>query len=230
LTSLISIQAQVNSSFNACRAGTQQSTDYRRIPRALSHAYYDPLSEENEREINKIFHALTSENPDDPPVKNRKLETWGRYIVIPESSSTVAKFKFDGLCGQPLSAADYIEITQNFGTIIVTDIPKMDMNQKDLARRFITFIDACYESKTRLFVTSEVPVFKIFSDDASAHAHQISDHMRSVMDDLGLSKDIVGSSSMFTGEEEVFAFARACSRLVQMGSKEWAATAGINSK
>jgi len=42
----------------------------------------------------------------------------------------------------------------------------------------------------------------------------------------GLSTDVVGSSSMFTGEEEVFAFARACSRLVQMGSKEWAETAG----
>lgn len=72
--------------------------------------------------------------------------------------------------------------------------------------------------------------------------------MRSVMDDLvrsifyvllspklnyffggisqGLSNDIVGSSSIFSGEEEVFAFARACSRLVQMGSKEWAETAG----
>lgn len=28
------------------------------------------------------------------------------------------------------------------------------------------------------------------------------------MDDLGLSADAVGVSSMFTGEEEVFAFAR----------------------
>ena len=26
---------------------------------------------------------------------------------------------------------------------------------------------------------------------------------------------------MFSGEEELFAFARCCSRLVQMGSKEW---------
>jgi predicted ATPase len=42
----------------------------------------------------------------------------------------------------------------------------------------------------------------------------------------GLSTDVVGRSSMFTGEEEVFAFARACSRLVQMGSKEWVDTAG----
>lgn len=39
----------------------------------------------------------------------------------------------------------------------------------------------------------------------------------------GLSEN-VGMSSLFTGEEEVFAFARACSRLVQMGTKEWAET------
>jgi len=38
----------------------------------------------------------------------------------------------------------------------------------------------------------------------------------------GLNEKIVGSTSMFTGDEEIFAFARACSRLVQMGTKEWA--------
>lgn len=41
----------------------------------------------------------------------------------------------------------------------------------------------------------------------------------------GLSNETVGSSSIFSGEEEVFAFARACSRLVEMGSKQWAETA-----
>ena len=103
---------------------------------------------------------------------------------------------------------------------------------------------ACYESKTKLIVSSEVPIFQIFSDDKAGKG-SVSDHQRSVMDDLvcprflrvwpisvdkldqGLSADIVGASSMFSGEEEVFAFARCCSRLVQMGSKEWAETAGI---
>jgi len=202
-------------------------TDYRRIPRALSQVYYSPLTPENSKEIDKIFYALASEDPNDPPIPNRKLNTWGRTLLVPESTSTVAKFNFDDLCGQPLSAADYIEITRNFGTLFVLGIPKMGMDRKDLARRFITFIDACYESKTKLFVTSEVPVFQVFSDDPTEEAHHISDHMRSVMDDLGLSNDVVGSSAMFTGEEEVFAFARACSRLVQMGSKEWAETAGM---
>ncbi|KAF9481862.1 AFG1-like ATPase [Pholiota conissans] len=203
-------------------------TDYRRIPRALSQVYYSPLTPENSKEIKKIYNALASADPNDPSIPNRKLNSWGRTLLIPESTSTIAKFDFADLCGQPLSAADYIELTKNFGTFFVLNIPKMGMDKKDLARRFITFIDACYESKTKLLVTSEVPVFQVFSDDPTEEAHHISDHMRSVMDDLGLSKDVVGSSSMFTGEEEVFAFARACSRLVQMGSKEWAETAGLN--
>ena len=96
-------------------------------------------------------------------------------------------------------------------------------------------------------MSSEVPIYQIFSDDPNAKKGVISDHMRSVMDDLvrpravsqgvastneirffqGLSSDMVGSSSMFTGDEELFAFARCCSRLVQMGSKEWAETAGV---
>jgi len=35
-------------------------TDYRRVPRALSHVYYSPITPENDHEINKIFHALAS--------------------------------------------------------------------------------------------------------------------------------------------------------------------------
>lgn len=202
-------------------------TDYRRIPRTLSHVYYDPLTPENKAEIEKIWHAYTHGDANDPPIRNRKLSTWGRTIVVPESTSKIAKFRFDDLCGKPMSAADYLEITKNFGTIFVLDVPKMGLNEKDLARRFITFIDACYDNKVKLLVTSEVPIFKVFADDPSKQAHEISSHMRSVMDDLGLSTDVVSATSMFTGEEEVFAFARCCSRLVQMGSKEWAETAGM---
>lgn len=203
-------------------------TDYRRMPRTLSHVYYDPLTPENKAEVEKIFSAFTSD-PSDPVQYNRGLNTWGRTISVPESTSHVAKFQFDDLCGRPLSAADYLEITKNFGTIFVTDVPKMGLGEKDKARRFITFIDACYESKTKLFVSSEVPIYKIFSDEPNAHGDKgISDHMRSVMDDLGLSSDVVGSSSMFTGQEELFAFARCCSRLVEMGSKQWAETAGMH--
>jgi protein AFG1 len=193
--------------------------------------YYHPLTPENQAEVDKIFNSLTSppssphELDADPVIANRPITTFGRTLQVPLSTSRVARFTFDELCDRPLSAADYLEITKTFGTVFVTDVKKMGVTRKDVARRFITFIDACYESKTKLFISSEVPIYQVFSDEGSSKG-EISDHMRSVMDDLGLPPEVVGASSMFTGEEEVFAFARACSRLVQMESQEWAESAG----
>ncbi|KAJ6539659.1 AFG1-like ATPase [Mycena capillaripes] len=202
-------------------------TDYRRMARAASSVkpYHYPLSPQTKKTIDSIFDSLTGHR-DDPVVHNRKLHIWGRALLVPASTSNVAKFTFQELCGNPLSAADYLEITRVFGTVFLLDVWKMGVDRKDLARRFITFIDACYESKTRLFITSDVPIYQVFSDD-TGKTDGTSDHMRSVMDDLGLSHDLIGKSSIFTGEEEIFAFARACSRLVQMESKEWAETAGM---
>ena len=78
------------------------------------------------------------------------------------------------------------------------------------ARRFILFIDAAYESKTKLLTLSEVPITEVFNDKkGTSAAEEITHHQRSMMDDLGLNAEVVGASSIFTGDEEVFAFARA---------------------
>jgi protein AFG1 len=45
--------------------------------------------------------------------------------------------------------------------------------------------------------------------------------MRNLMDDLGLSMSALKSTSIFSGDEERFAFARALSRLAEMGSQQW---------
>ena len=45
--------------------------------------------------------------------------------------------------------------------------------------------------------------------------------MRSLMDDLGMNMKMLKSSSIFSGDEERFAFARALSRLSEMGSQDW---------
>jgi protein AFG1 len=145
---------------------------------------------------------------------------------VPRSAGHVAQFTFAELCGRPLGAADYLEITQRFRTLFVTDVPRMGLSEKDKARRFITFIDACYDGRTRLFVSSEVPIFEIFSDDSNGGTRVLaSDHIRAITDELGLPAE-VSAASMFNGEEELFAFARCCSRLVQMGSAEWMDHAG----
>jgi hypothetical protein len=45
--------------------------------------------------------------------------------------------------------------------------------------------------------------------------------MRNLMDDLGMNMNMLKNSSIFSGDEERFAFARALSRLSEMGSQEW---------
>ncbi|KAL8291903.1 hypothetical protein RQP46_002161 [Phenoliferia psychrophenolica] len=192
--------------------------DYRKMPRALSKVYFHPQTPENTSEINKLFDALTEH---EPVVEHRPLQVWGRDINVPLSSSNVARFSFDDLCGKPLSAADYLEITKTFETIFLTGVPLLGLDTKDMARRFILFIDAAYEAKTKLFVLSDPPIESVFSDEKKAAGAGITDHQRSVMDDLGLSADTVGASSIFTGEEEIFAFARAVSRLNEMSSVQW---------
>ncbi|KAH9959858.1 AFG1-like ATPase-domain-containing protein [Russula dissimulans] len=194
-------------------------TDYRRVPRALSNAYFSPLDDATRAAIDAQFDALT----EGIPVQDGKtIRLWGRDLMVPRSAGHVALFTFAELCGRPLGAADYLELTQRFRTLLVTDVPRMGLSEKDKARRFITFIDTCYDSKTRLFVSSEVPIFDIFSNDSKAGLPApASDHMRAIMDELGLPAEVVGAASMFNGEEELFAFARCCSRLVEMGSAEW---------
>lgn len=200
-------------------------TDYRRVPRALSHTYFSPLNSATRAAVDAQFDALTENLP---ILDGATIRLWGRGLTVPRSAGSVAQFTFSELCGRPLGAADYLELTQRYGTLFVTDVPRMGLNEKDKARRFITFIDACYESKTRLFVSSEVPIFEIFSEDTSQTpgGAPVSDHMRAIMDDLGLPVEVVGAASMFNGEEELFAFARCCSRLVQMGSVDWMEHAG----
>ena len=56
---------------------------------------------------------------------------------------------------------------------------------------------------------------------APAEDHEgVDDVMRQMMDDLGMNMKMMKSSSMFTGDEERFAFSRALSRLSEMGSQE----------
>lgn len=203
-------------------------TDYRKVSRALSKVYFSPLDQANVLEFNKLFEAITND-PNDPLVEDRPLKIWGRTLKVPKSTQKVARFTFDELCGSPKSAADYIEICNNFTTIFVDSVPQMGLHQRDLARRFITFIDAAYENKTKLFASSEVPILQIFSGD-SGKEKATKDQMRALMDDLGMTMDDLGGSPIFTGDEELFAFARVISRLTEMGTKQYAEIASSHSE
>lgn len=217
-------------------------TDYRKIEETDNgeisdtyippQVYFYPVNKETTKQVNNIWDELIRDKPVD---KDKTLTIWGRELTIPVAAwgdtpaSSSARFTFRQLCVNPLSAADYIALTQRFGAIVLTDVPEMDLMQRDLARRFITFIDACYEQSTRLVMSSQVQPARIFLPSSSMsnvdHLDQQPVFIKG--DDRSAQQmaadEIKGkkSRSATIGDEEMFAFHRAVSRLMQMGRKAW---------
>jgi hypothetical protein len=88
--------------------------------------------------MSKLFTSQTSLSSS-PVTTDRTLTVWGRKLIVPESTETVAKFPFEKLCGEPLSSADYLEITAKFEVIFVEDVPELGMDRKDMVRRSWVF-------------------------------------------------------------------------------------------
>ena len=73
-------------------------------------------------------------------------------------------------------------------------------------------------------LTVAVPMQQLFVSDDDVRANgatELDSSMRNLMDDLGMDMAMLRKSSIFSGEEERFAFARALSRLAEMGGAQW---------
>lgn len=119
---------------------------------------------------------------------------------------------------QPLGASDYLEISKHFDTVFVRDIPLLTIAKRTQTRRFITLIDTFYEHKVRIICSAAAPLQSLFLVEPDSAELQDS---RVLMDDLDLSQDSAKGLSMFTGEEEIFAFQRTLSRLTEMQTEQY---------
>jgi predicted ATPase len=121
------------------------STDYRKIPRPPSGVYHHPLDKAAKSHAERWFQFFGDFEHDPPHAATKTV--WGREIQVPRASGKAAMFTFDEIIGRATGAADYLELMKNYEAFIITEIPGMDHRSRDLARRFITFIDAIYESR-----------------------------------------------------------------------------------
>lgn len=121
------------------------TTDYRRIPRPPSGVYHHPLDKAAVSHAEKWFRFLGDMDGDPPHKATHRV--WGRNFEVPKASGKAAMFKFDELIGKATGAADYLEMMRSYDAFIVTDVPGMTHRERDWARRFITFVDAVYESR-----------------------------------------------------------------------------------
>jgi len=135
-------------------------------------------------------HVCTSTNS--PSAVNDMLQQWfdqgndkgqesksevipvamGRSIQVNKSNDTCGWFTFNELCKQPLGVADYLAIANRYKVIIVENVPQLDGQVYNEARRFVTLIDALYEARTKLVISSNVSIQDLFIGfDATVETH-----------------------------------------------------------
>ncbi|XP_076372725.1 AFG1-like ATPase isoform X2 [Tachypleus tridentatus] len=196
----------------------ESEVDYR-LRRAVRQKVYFLKSEDDaEDSLNTIFKILCSKEND--IVRRKILRIKRRNIVFPITCGRVVDCSFDELCNRPLGAVDYLAMSQAFHTVIIRNIPQLTLKQKTQARRFITLIDTFYDHKVRILCSADVPPEKLFI--AVEDTDITEDENRKLMDDLDISQSSESSkASIFSGEEEIFAFDRTISRLVEMQTTEY---------
>ena len=217
--------------------------DYRLETRAGAQSYFwsnkDVHGDNNiQAQLEEIFGGITSGTEAEIiPV------LFGRTVQVARLNDRCAWFDFSELCYQPLGAADYISLCRRFPVLIIDRVPQLDANHLNEARRFVTLIDACYESHTRLVLAAQVPLDELFVDFEAQVQSSDGDEELFVSEKGGNSSSFattmirtkegeyyewsatgrigVSLAQLSSANDLAFSFRRAASRLAEMGGKEW---------
>ncbi len=123
--------------------------------------YHTPMGPDADAAVEAAFAALAN----GADIGSHDFRVQGRRLSVPRCAAGVARFQFDELCRTPLAAADYLTLATHFHTLIVDGIPSLEDEERDVARRFVTLIDALYEHRVKLICTAEVPPEQIYRAD-----------------------------------------------------------------
>ena len=181
-------------------------TDYRLVQKKLGTSQVYFVGKESRKDFDKLFYTLA----DGSPIASTFVQAQGRQVPIPQAvlRRGLARFSFEDLCQKALGAADYLQIGQHFHTVFVERVPLLTINEINWVRRFITFVDAMYESHVRLVLHAPAPPNGILQRGSGSGGG----------DDDDSGADLEKAPEV---HDEFFAFDRTASRLEEMQSQRY---------
>ena len=124
--------------------------DHRTSLLELADVYYYPIETTTDQQIKQRMQELAIT----PIVENKIITILKREIKTSYCSDEIAWFDFENICTAPRASQDYIELAQQFNTIIISNIPVLDEYSDDKARRFIYLIDELYDRNVKLIASA----------------------------------------------------------------------------
>ncbi|NIJ70082.1 cell division protein ZapE [Xanthomonas sp. 60] len=135
--------------------------DYRMRALTRSPVYRAPLQADSDAWLGTRWADLSGGEAAQPG----NIEIEGRKIPVRGRGKSIAWFDFPALCEGPRGPSDYIEIAQEFNTVLLGDIPAFDRNNEDAARRFVNLIDELYDRHVNLVCTAATSPVELYSGE-----------------------------------------------------------------
>lgn len=226
------------------------TTDYRKVPRPASGVYHHPLDRAAATHADRWFRFLGDPESDPPhsathtvwgrdvvvPTASGKCARFTFKELIGSASGAADYLElmrsYDAFVVTDVPGMSHRE--RDWARRLITFIDAVYESHAKLVLTTAVPLSQLFMSRTELDHTLEKATQSAQDTEAAtaskdtkrvaavAEEHSdVDDVMRQMMDDLGMNMAMLKQSNMFSGDEERFAFARALSRLSEMGSQDW---------
>jgi cell division protein ZapE len=138
--------------------------DYRQKTLQQVEIYHTPLGPEADAAMERAFDRL-AEARDENPV----LRIEHREIRARRRAGGVVWFEFRELCGGPRSQNDYLELSTQFHTLLLSNVPQMSPRLASEARRFTWLVDVLYDRRVKLIMSAAVEAEALYTQGPLVH-------------------------------------------------------------
>ena len=138
--------------------------DYRRRTLESADLYHNPLGEQADAEMTRTFERLAEASDQDPV-----LHIESREIRSLRRAGGVVWFDFKQLCGGPRSQNDYLEIANQFHTVLLSNVPHMPVRMASEARRFTWLVDVFYDRRVKLILSAATEPEQLYTEGPLSH-------------------------------------------------------------
>ena len=142
--------------------------DYRLDRLTETEIYHFPLDDGAQTLVNETFEQLANGDK----FYNKSLTINGRDINTRAYSVDTLLIDCVSLCDGPRAVADYIELAIVYRTIVLANVPQMNPQKNDMARRFIAMVDEFYNHHVVLIISAEVDVYSLYAGHSLAFEFQ----------------------------------------------------------
>jgi cell division protein ZapE len=138
--------------------------DYRLRKLEVMPVYHVPHDDETQRAMAEYFEVAAT-----MPGKAGNIEVNGRKIKTVRLAPGVVWFDFLAICGDGRAQSDYLVLVRQYHTMLVSNIPVLEVRHGAEARRFTWLVDVCYDHRVKLIISAATNPDDLYVEGPNAH-------------------------------------------------------------